>query len=488
MPPASPLLHDLGHACVVPLPRASSGSSLHPSWEDSVTTRSWLCHNWHVPTHGLTTATEKHRTPCCVLQHPATPGQGSVTQFPHFSKEATPPHALGRQLWCREGGRGQAVGGGQIHASVHPSVHPPWREGGRFAKPGKIPERRGRAREGPYMGMGTASCFPADVCAAAPAPPRAAHGRRAPRQHHCHHRAQVPPLSPPLSLGAGGDLDGCRSLPGRRSSLPWHSSAHSPPHHLPGDMALPSTSTPPRYPHIHPSVPTSVSPISMISPGTLHPSPSVQPFTPHQPPYLHPYFSPLPPYPVHLGFLTGGFPRTGQRGSWPGTGCVGGQLGGQNKGSGQVPRGVNMGTKGKMLPICSCGTGSRARSHESGGHWVLSSISRAGGGSAGGGMQLPAFWGQAYLPTPKYPGGAGVKREGLQVDKRLLLLYAKPPPHMRPPCRPYNNKPACESAGRLPGRRSPSLGAGPKELCRRPLALAPCTHPPAAHPSASWPH
>lgn len=170
MSPASPLLHDLGHACVAPLPRASSGSSLHPSWEDSVTTRSWPCHNWHMPTHRLTTAMEKHRTPCCVPQHPATPGQGPVTQFPHFSKEATPPHALGRQLWCGEGGRGQA-GGGQIHTSVHPSVHPPWREGGRFAKPGKIPERRGRAREGPYMGMGTASCFPADVCAAAPAPP-----------------------------------------------------------------------------------------------------------------------------------------------------------------------------------------------------------------------------------------------------------------------------------------------------------------------------
>lgn len=91
-------------------------------------------------------------------------------------------------------------------------------------------------------------------------------------------------------------------------------------------------------------------------------------------------------------------------------------------------------------------------------------------------------------PSPKYPGGAGVKHEGLQVNKRPFLLHAKPPPHVHPPRRPYNNRLACESAGHLPDRRSPSLGAGPKELCRRPLALAPCTLPPAANPSASWPH
>lgn len=67
------------------------------------------------------------------------------------------------------------------------------------------------------MGMGTASCFPADVCVAALAPSEPG----------------TPPASLPLwGMGpaavsqAGGDLEGCRSLPGHRSCLPWHSSAH----------------------------------------------------------------------------------------------------------------------------------------------------------------------------------------------------------------------------------------------------------------------
>lgn len=483
MSPASPLLHDLGHACVAPLPRASSGSSLHPSWEDSVTTRSWPCHNWHMPTHRLTTAMEKHRTPCCVPQHPATPGQGPVIQFPHFSKEATPPHALGRQLWCGEGGRGQA-GGGQIHTSVHPSVHPPWREGGRFAKPGKIPERRGRAREGPYMGMGTASCFPADVCAAAPAPPP---------------EPPTAPGTPPASLppqgigptavprGGGGPRGvqvpaGAQVLPALAQLCPLTTSpppwGHGSPQQVHTSPIPPHT---PQCPHLH---------IPHIHDISWYPAPITLSTTLYTPPapLPTPLFLTPPTLPSPFGVFNWGFPPSWARRQLAGNRLRWGAPGGAEQGVRAGPKGVNMGTKGKMLPICSCGTGSRARSHQRWGAPGPQQHLQGRRRKCWGDMQLPAFWGQAYLPTPKYPGGAGVKCEGLQVDKRLLLLYAKPPPHTRPPCRPYNNKPACESAGRLPGRRSPSLGAGPKELCRRPLALAPCTHPPAAHPSASWPH
>lgn len=112
-----------------------------------------------------------------------------VTQFPHFSKEAAAPPALG---WGRDGGG--RLGGSSARRC--PSVRPPQTEGGRFAKQGKIPERRGRAREGPYMGMGTASCFPDDVCASAPAPPVPPTGCGHPASLACHRGGTATSPSP----------------------------------------------------------------------------------------------------------------------------------------------------------------------------------------------------------------------------------------------------------------------------------------------------
>lgn len=83
-----------------------------------------------------------------------------------------------------------------IHTNVHPSNRPSWKEGGRFAKQGKIPERRSRAQEGPYMGMGTALCFPSDVCAAALAPPQPPVGTRHPTSITATTGHWVPPLFP----------------------------------------------------------------------------------------------------------------------------------------------------------------------------------------------------------------------------------------------------------------------------------------------------
>lgn len=119
-----------------------------------------------------------------------------MTQFPHFSKEAAAP-----PLWAEDPGAARDGGGrlGGSSARRCPSVRPPQTEGGRFAKQGKIPERRGRAREGPYMGMGTASCFPDDVCASAPAPPVPPTGCGHPASLACHRggTATPPPSRPP---------------------------------------------------------------------------------------------------------------------------------------------------------------------------------------------------------------------------------------------------------------------------------------------------
>ena len=157
---------------------------------------------------------------------------------PLFKGSYTRP-ALGRQFRCGEGGRGQAGEVGYMSVSIRPSVP----LGGRFAKQGKIPERRRQAREGPYMGMGTASCFPADVCAAAPAPPEPPTGTGHPASiaataghgsHHC------PPHCPSGSGGLQGVqvTAGAQVLPALAQLCPlsassgtWHSPA---PQNLPG--------------------------------------------------------------------------------------------------------------------------------------------------------------------------------------------------------------------------------------------------------------
>lgn len=221
--------------------------------------------------------------------------------------------------------------GGRIHTSVHLSVLYPRREGGRFAKQGKIPERRGRAREGPYMGMGTVSCFPADVCAAAPAPPEPPMGAR----------------HPPATVGHGSHLKGCR----HRSCPRRLSSACSLPAQGCGTHQHPTTSpASPRTPQCHPPFPyhTHDTP--------RHPTPITLSTTLHTPP-AHLSTSlclpspPLPPYPVHLGVVTGGFPPAGPEGNRPGANCVQGAARGAEPRVGAGPKGVNMGTKGKTLRI-----------------------------------------------------------------------------------------------------------------------------------------
>lgn len=117
----------------------------------------------------------------------------SVSPLP---KEAA---ALGRGVKCREGWKRRIEGLRRTSVSSRLS---PQREGGRFAKQGKILEWRGRAQEGPYMGMGTASCFPDDVCASAPAPPVPPTGcghPASPACHRCPHgHPRVPNTHTPL--------------------------------------------------------------------------------------------------------------------------------------------------------------------------------------------------------------------------------------------------------------------------------------------------
>lgn len=140
-----------------------------------------------MPSHTPDHCHGKHCTLGCRHPHPThvphpwlPPGKGSITQFPHFSKEATPSLLQSGSFSAGREGGGRL---GESDTCQCLTVYPSPLEGERFAKRGKIPERRGRAQEGPYMDMGTASCFSAGAYVAAPASPRAIHRPQALGQH-----------------------------------------------------------------------------------------------------------------------------------------------------------------------------------------------------------------------------------------------------------------------------------------------------------------
>lgn len=261
---------------MAPLPRVSSGSFLHPSQEDSVTTRSRLCHDQHVPTHGLTHTTPDHchRNHCSPHHVPhlwLPPGKGTMTQFPHFSKEATPLPTLGRQFQCKEGGRGQAGGVGYTPVSICLSFTLGGREGGLLSKEKSLSGGAGREKG---LTWAWERCRASQLmCVRLPQPPQSLPWVPG--------TPQPPWGTGPTSRGAG--------------TGPAHAGSALPAHCLLRVVALTSTPQPPRRPHVHPSATPHFPITPMIPPGTPHPSPSVQPFTPHQPTYPHPYVSPLPP-------------------------------------------------------------------------------------------------------------------------------------------------------------------------------------------------
>ena len=170
------------------------------------------------------------------------------------------------------------------------------------------------------MGMGTASCFPADVCAAVPAPPEPPTGAGHPASIAATTGAWVPPLSPSLSLGRGG----AGPCWGTGPVCPGTALAT---HCLLRDVALTSTPKPPWCPHIHPSAPP---PVTASHPW--HPTLSI---TLHTPPTSlpHPYLSP-PTIPSPLGVYNWVLPPT-----WPGGSWLGGSWGGRTRGQGRSQEG-----------------------------------------------------------------------------------------------------------------------------------------------------
>lgn len=204
---------------------------------------------------GLPTLEHRHRStaPHTMFPAPCCPQAGlSDSVSPLFKGIYTPSFGQAVLVQGRREGAGCVC---HIHTSVHPSNRPSQREGGRFAKQRKIPEQRHRVQEGPYMGMGTVLCFPADECAAALAPPQPPTGTRHPTSivastgrgfHHCS----------PTVFQAGWKFEGCTSWPGHKSCPPCYSSAclllcHA---HLKTPQKLPGVPTytpvpPSPYPH-----------------------------------------------------------------------------------------------------------------------------------------------------------------------------------------------------------------------------------------------
>lgn len=138
----------------------------------------------------------RHRSTAPHTMFPASccPHAGlSDSVSPLFKGRYTPSFVQAVLVQGRREGAGCVC---HIHTSVYPSNRPSWREGGSFAKQGKIPEQRHRAQEGPYMGMGTVLCFPADECAAALAPPQPPTGTRHPTSITVSTKQKVPPLFP----------------------------------------------------------------------------------------------------------------------------------------------------------------------------------------------------------------------------------------------------------------------------------------------------
>lgn len=167
-----------------------------------------------------------HPTPCSLL--PAAPMQGSVTQFPHFSKEDTPP-ALDWQFWCREGGRGQAVCVTYIPGSIHPTIPLGVREGGLLSKEKSLSRGTGSKKGLTWAWeqccasqlMSVQLPWPLHSHPQAPGIPPGSLSAQGRGFHHCS----------PTVFRAGWKLDGCRSLSGHRSCPPCYSSACSLPSH-----------------------------------------------------------------------------------------------------------------------------------------------------------------------------------------------------------------------------------------------------------------
>lgn len=182
-----------------------------------------------------------------------------------------------------------------IHTSVHPSNRPSRKEGGRFAKEGKIPEQRHRAQEGPYMGMGTVFCFPADECAAALAPPQPPTRHQASHQHHCQHRAEGFTTVPPLPFREDGNLRYAGHCQGTGPALP---ATALPAHCLLVEGALTSTPKAPGCPHMHSDAPL---PLSQSHPWyPLAPHTEYQQYNCLHP--THTLICPPPLYLIHLRF------------------------------------------------------------------------------------------------------------------------------------------------------------------------------------------
>lgn len=85
--------------------------------------------------------------------------------------------------------------------------------------------------------------------------------------------------------------------------------------------------------------------------------------------------------------------------------------------------------------------------------------------------------GSRFPQSPSVLGVRGLNTRGFRWTRGRFLPELSPLPTRSLPGDPTITS-WRESAGCLPGQRSPSLGAGPAELRRRPLAPAPRTHPP----------
>lgn len=191
---------------------------------------------------GSPTPERRHRSTEPHATFPAScwPQAGLCDSVSPLSKGRYTPAALGRQFWCREGGRGQAVCVTYIPVSIHPTVPLGEREGGLLSKEKSLSGGAGRKK-----GLTWAweqCCSSLLKCVQLPWPlhshsqalgiPPASLAPQGSGFHHCS----------PTVFRAGWKLEGCRSLPRHRSCPPWYSSACSLPSHGGGTHQHPKSS------------------------------------------------------------------------------------------------------------------------------------------------------------------------------------------------------------------------------------------------------
>lgn len=176
---------------------------------------------------GSPTPEHRHRSTAPHTMFPASccPQAGLSDSVSLIFKGGYTPAALGRQFWCREGGRGQAVCVTYIPASIHPTVLLGKREGGLLRKEKSLSRGTGRKKGLTWAWeqcsasqlMSVQLPWPLHSHPRAPGIPPASLPAQGRGFHHCS----------PTAFQGGWKLEVCGSLPGHRSCPPCYSFACS---------------------------------------------------------------------------------------------------------------------------------------------------------------------------------------------------------------------------------------------------------------------